>query len=99
MSIFNEIDPYTIPISEFRSSENDNPEWLAVTYPNVINYSLLSTSSYTSEMLNFYKSLEAYNQFCNRWEHNSNFMIILNKEIVSTPGQGECWFTSIMKIT
>jgi len=42
-------------------------EWPDVSYPDVFNYLIETTSEYTHEQLKAYKSLEAYNYLMNGW--------------------------------
>ena len=57
-------DPYTI---EKQRWSLDIEKWAAVTYPDIVNFLLYTTSSYTLDELKSYKGLDAYNQFISGW--------------------------------
>ncbi|KAL3854059.1 hypothetical protein ACJMK2_013340 [Sinanodonta woodiana] len=57
-------DPYTL---EKHRWTQDVDKWASVTYPDIVNYLLFSTSAYTMDELKSYKGLEAYNQFVSDW--------------------------------
>ena len=57
-------DPYNIAAT---CLENDVTKWSHVGFLDVINYLVFSPSSYTSEQLKKYKSLDAYKYFQDGW--------------------------------
>ncbi|KAL3889699.1 hypothetical protein ACJMK2_002028 [Sinanodonta woodiana] len=61
-------DPYTL---EKHRWTQDVDKWASVTYPDIVNYLLFSTSAYTMDELKSYKGLEAYNQFVSGWVMHS----------------------------
>ena len=58
------IDPYNV--SNFLFSDSMEL-WPQIEFPDIANYLILSTSSYTKEQLKAYKSLDAYNYFVAGW--------------------------------
>ena len=68
-------DPYNIAAT---CLENDVTKWPHVGFLDVVNYLIFSRSSYTSEQLKKYKSLESYKYFQDGWIRQ-----ILHKEINS----------------
>ena len=59
-------DPYLIPIHRFVSllSSKELPN---IQYPDIYNYLINSTSSYTNEQLKAYKGLDGYKYFVAGW--------------------------------
>ena len=58
------IDPYTVSSSFFSDSME---KWPEIEFPDIVNYLLFTTSSYTKDQLKAYKSLEAYQYFVAGW--------------------------------
>ena len=58
------IDPYAIS-DNFYSQSMD--EWPEIEFPDIVNYSLFSTSKFTKEQLKAYKSLQSYQYFNAGW--------------------------------
>ena len=57
-------DPHSIPKESFTF----DPECLpSITYPDIYNYLILNTSTYTKDGLEAYKGFEAYSQFVCGW--------------------------------
>ena len=63
-ALIDDVDPYTIPKISWSEKEEDYPE---ITYPDIVNYLVLTPSVYTSDDLKSYKSLEAYNNIMEGW--------------------------------
>lgn len=64
LSLIEKEDPYTLDKSRW---SQDVSKWASVTYPDIVNFLLYTTSSYTLDQLRSYKGLEAYNQFICGW--------------------------------
>ena len=57
------VDPY----ASSTKYEDDISKWPAVSYPDIVNYLVLSTSFATGKQMKAYKSLESYNYFVSGW--------------------------------
>ena len=75
INIIDDVDPYNIEKSSLMTNID---LWASVTYPDIVNYLLFTTSAYTMDELKSYKSLEAYNQFINGWVQEVKVKIINN---------------------
>lgn len=64
LSIIGNLDPYTI---ERQKWSRNTEKWAGVTYPDIVNFLLYTTSAYTLDDLKSYKGLDAYNQFVCGW--------------------------------
>jgi len=67
-ALIGKIDPYVLEKSKW---SNDVKMWASVSYPDIVNFLLFSTSAYTMTQLKSYKGLDAYNQFINGWVRDS----------------------------
>ena len=65
LKLIENIDPYNV--SNFLFSDSMEL-WPEIEFPNIANYLIFSTSSYTKEQLKAYKSLDAYNYFASLLE-------------------------------
>ena len=64
LKLIENIDPYNV--SNFLFSDSMEL-WPEIEFPDIANYLLFSTSSYTKEQLKAYKSLDAYKYFVAGW--------------------------------
>ncbi|XP_062576035.1 uncharacterized protein LOC134237903 [Saccostrea cucullata] len=64
IALIDKKDPSTI---EKQNWSKDIEKWASVTYPDIVNFLLFSTSAYTLDQLKSYKGLESYNQFVSGW--------------------------------
>ena len=64
LKLIENIDPYNV--SNFLFSDSMEL-WPEIEFPDIANYLIFSTSSYTKEQLKAYKSLDAYNYFVAGW--------------------------------
>ena len=67
------IDPYCLKKSDFSHNHDDFP---SITFPDISNYLVLSTSYYTTKQMKAFKSLEAYNFFVSGWVKDAGFKIL-----------------------
>ncbi len=67
------IDPYCLKKSDFCYNHDDFP---CVTFPDISNYLVLSTSFYTTQQMKAFKSMEAYNFFVSGWVKDVGFKIL-----------------------
>ena len=58
------IDPYRLKKSDFSYNHDDFP---LITFPDISNYLVLSTSFYTTQQMKAFKSMEDYNFFVSGW--------------------------------
>lgn len=58
------IDPYEIAKKEWTS---DNSRWPSIAYPDIVNYMVSTSSTYTMEAFKCYKSLDAHKYFTDGW--------------------------------
>ena len=64
LKLIENIDPYNV--SNFLFSDSMEL-WTEIEFPDIANYLIFSTSSYTKEQLKAAKSLDAYNYFVAGW--------------------------------
>ncbi|XP_062591049.1 uncharacterized protein LOC134252559 [Saccostrea cucullata] len=64
LALIQKEDPYQIEKTKW---SKDVEKWASVTYPDIVNFLLYTTSAYTLDELKSYKGLEAYNQFVSGW--------------------------------
>ena len=83
LNLINNIDPYDVSSNFFTESME---MWPNVEYPDIVTYFLCSTSRYTKEQIEAYKSLESYQYFIAGWVRcvfvgraTSNIKILIGK--------------------
>ena len=59
-------DSYSIPAGSW---SDDVTKWPSIDFGDVYSYLIETTGPFTKEKLKAYKSLEAYNYFCNSYMH------------------------------
>ena len=64
LSIIDKIDPYTVQKGKWSQKTEEFPN---ILYPDIVNYLLYTPSKYTTDDLQAYKSLDAYNQLVCGW--------------------------------
>ena len=64
LNMINNIDPYNVSSNFFTESME---MWPNVEYPDIVRYFLCSTSRYTKEQIEAYKSLGSYQYFIAGW--------------------------------
>ena len=64
ISLIGGVDPYSLQKREHDGDVEMHPK---ITYPDIVNYLILTISAYTMDDLKNYKSLNAYNQFVSGW--------------------------------
>ena len=91
-------DSYTMGSNSFSSDRSTFPD---VTYLDIVNYLINSTSPYTLEPLKAYKGLEAYNQFVSSWIRTAilekNLHLVMGKVLHSQQVQNRPlrpWFVA-----
>ena len=86
-------DPFWLLESKTRLGSPQSLEWHQwpdVSYPDVHNYLIETTSEYTHEQLKAYKSLERYNYLANGW--------INSISVIKSDGKSNCFiFTASVK--
>ena len=67
LALIDGIDPYELKSTDWCFS-TDAPDLLpAVSYPDIVNYLVFTTSAYTADELRSYKGLDAYKLFVSGW--------------------------------
>ena len=79
ISVVGGIDPYAIKSEKFDCNVENFP---AVTYPDIVNYIIFSSSPFTANQLEAYKSLEAYNQVIEGWVRDVKVYLYEGKRLV-----------------
>ena len=79
ISVIGGIDPYAIKSEKFDCNVENFP---AVTYPDIVNYIIFSSSPFTANQLEAYKSLEAYNQVIEGWVRDVKVYLYEGKRLV-----------------
>src|SRR6218665_3226888 len=77
LSLINRADPYTLTSSCLKSDTLPKIEM-----PDMFNYLVLGTSTYTSDQFKAFKSLEAYNQCFSGWIKELGGCVIDGKNVV-----------------
>ena len=81
IALLDDIDPYATNKKTWSTAVADYP---TITYPDIVNYLLLTKSAYTNDELKNFKSLEAYNQFFVRMGERYFFGACFQKEHYSS---------------
>ena len=64
ISLIDNVDPYAVNDEEFSTDIDNLPH---ITYPDIVNYLVFTSSPFSAEDMKAYKSLEAYNQVLEGW--------------------------------
>lgn len=79
IALVDDIDPYATNKKTWSTAVADYP---TITYPDIVNYLLLTKSAYTNDELKNFKSLEAYNQFLSGWVKDISLVHASKKNII-----------------
>ena len=74
-------DPY---LSKDFVSESNQELWPEIEYPDIYNYLINTTSSYTKEQLKAYKSMDGYNFFVQGWV--GKVEVLVQEEVIVIKG-------------
>ncbi len=77
LSSIDRVDPYTL-----KSSDLNSDTLPTIEMPDIFNYLVLGTSTYTSDQFKAFRSLEAYNQCFSGWIKELGGCIIDGKNVV-----------------
>ena len=92
IELINGLDPYSIKKNYWTSTEVD--DYPSVTCPYIVNYLLFSPSSYNSDDLKSYESLDAYNQFQEGWVSDAE--VKMAKDDVAVVGSRVSNFSNVV---